>query len=153
VLSVYLNLSFLYWTFTAPQECRSYTLLDNQDRNIKYTGGASALCDVNTFSTGWYRFVGGAGTQLSTTCVDRTDTNNLKCHTHAVSWLNGAHPSVGDRKVTREVCFSWNGDCCAVKTNIEVINCGFFYIYKLVSFSSWCSRRYCGTDVWNQKWT
>ena len=76
----------------------------------------------------------------------RTDTSNLKCHAHGVSWLNGAHPSVGDGKVTREVCFSWSGNCCGVKTNIEVINCGLFYVYKLVSTST-CSYRYCGTDV------
>jgi hypothetical protein len=85
----------LYWTCTALKECRSYTRLDNQNRNIKYTGGKSALCDRG-ISTGWYRFGGDAGTQLSTTCVPRTDTSNRKCHTDAVSWLNGAHPSVSD---------------------------------------------------------
>jgi hypothetical protein len=150
VLPVYLNLFFLYWTFAERQECSCYTLLDNQDRNIKYTGGNSAVCD-DTFSTGWYRFGGDAGTQFPTTCVPRTDASNLMCRTHGVSWLNGAHPSVSDGKVTRTVCFSWSGNCCAVKTNIEVINCGFFYIYKLVSLASWCQRRYCGTDVWNPK--
>jgi hypothetical protein len=147
VLPVYLNLFFLnikYWTFADRQECSSYTLLDNQNRNIKYTGGSSTLCD-SVISTGWYRFDGAAGTQLPTTCVPRTDTSNLKCHTHGVSWLKH-HPSVSDGKVTREVCFSWAGNCCAVRTYIEVINCGFFYIYKLVSTTA-CSYRYCGTDV------
>ena len=71
---------------------------------------------------------------------------NPLLNAHGVSWLNGAHPSVGDGKVTREVCFSWSGNCCGVKTNIEVINCGLFYVYKLVSTST-CSYRYCGTDV------
>ncbi|CAB4037727.1 Hypothetical predicted protein [Paramuricea clavata] len=127
------------------QECSSYTLLDNQDRNIKYTGGSSDLCD-DGISSGWYRFGGAAGSQLSTICVPRKDTSKRKCHTDAVSWLNGAHPSVSDGKVTREVCFSWDGNCCRWNKNIEVINCGLFYIYKLVS-SPVCSGRYCGTDV------
>jgi hypothetical protein len=121
-------------------------LLDNQDRNIKYRSGSSSLlCDKGI--SGWYRFGGDAGTQLSTTCVPRTaDYNNLKCRTHGVSWLNGAHPCVGDGKVTRTVCFSWASSCCLWKKDIEVINCGFFYIYKLV-YPFGCSGRYCGTDV------
>jgi hypothetical protein len=150
VIPLYHNLFFLCWTFIDRQECRSYTLLDNQNRNIKYTGGSSDLCDIG-ISTGWYRFGGDAGTQLSTTCVPRTDTNNRKCHTDAVSWLNGAHPSVNDGKVTRTVCFSWNVNCCKWQRAIDVINCGFFYIYKLVSSPN-CSLRYCGTDVWILKW-
>ena len=127
------------------KECSSYTRLDNQNRNINFTGGKSDLCDSG-ISTRWYRFVGAAGTQLSTTCVPRTDTSNRKCHTDAVSWLNGAHPSVSDGKVTRTVCFSWNGNCCWVKKDIEVINCGFFYVYKFGQTPG-CSIRYCGIDV------
>jgi hypothetical protein len=149
VLSVYLNLFFLYWTFTDRQECSSYTLLDNQDRNIKYRGG-SLLCDSG-ISTRWYRFGGGAGTQLPTTCVDRADTSYLKCRAHVVSWLNGAHPSVVDGKVTRTVCFSWAGKCCWVQKDIEVINCGFFYVYKFGPTPG-CHVRYCGTDVWILNW-
>ncbi|CAB3980004.1 Hypothetical predicted protein [Paramuricea clavata] len=136
---------FKLLNFNSRQECSSYTLLDNKDRNIKYRSGKS-LCDSG-ISTRWYRFGGDAGTQLSTTCVPRgSGINNLKCSTQAISWLNGAHPSVSDGKVTREVCFSWVSSCCSFKKNIEVINCGFFYIYKLVSPPG-CSLRYCGTDV------
>ena len=126
------------------KECSSYTLLDNQNRNIKYRGG-SLLCD-NGISTRWYRFVGAAGTQLPTTCVDRKDTKNPICRAQVVAWLNGAHPSVSDGKVTRRVCFSWDGKCCQWNKNIEVINCGLFYIYKLVP-APVCNGRYCGTDV------
>ena len=140
----------MYCTFTVPQECSNYTLFDNQDRNINYTAGSSTLCDRG-ITTRWYRFGGDAGTQLPTTCVPRTDTNSLICHAHAVSWLNGAHPSVVDGNVTRTVCFSWAGNCCWHRKDIEVINCSFFYIYKLVSPTT-CSVRYCGTDVWILNW-
>ena len=126
------------------QECKGYTLLDNQDRNVKYTGG-SVSCDRSI--SGWHRFDGAAGTQLPTSCISRTDTSTVKCGTHAVSWLNGAHPDVNEGKVTRQVCFSWAGTCCAASSDIEVINCGFYYVYNLTPLSGWCSRRYCGTDV------
>jgi hypothetical protein len=126
---------------------RQLYIADNQDRNIKYRSGKDSLLCDDAFSTGWYRFGGDAGTQLSTTCVPRIhDTNNLKCRTHVVSWLDGAHPSVGDGKVTRTVCFSWNSNCCWSQKDIEVINCGFFYIYKFGPTPG-CSLRYCGTDV------
>ena len=138
-----LNWFLLYYSLAVPQECRSYTLLDNQERNIKYSGG-SAGCDSSI--SGWYRFGGAAGTQLPTSCVPRTNTNINICGTHGVSWLNGAHPSLDEGKVTRQVCFSWESNCCAVDKNIEVINCGIFYIYNLVPLSGWCQRRYCGTD-------
>ena len=124
--------------------CSNYKSLGNKDRNANYVG-SSVMCDSG-LSTEWYRFVGDAGTQISTSCIPRDDTNILKCSTHGVSWLNGAHPSVSEGAVTRTVCFSWNGDCCFHQKDIKVINCGLFYIYKLVSTSA-CNHRYCGTDV------
>jgi hypothetical protein len=150
MLPVYFNFFFLYWTFTARQECSSYTWLVNKDRNINYSSGVNTwLCD-RSISSGWYRFGGDAGTQMSTTCVRGTTYSNLKCRTHGVSWLNGTHPSVAEEKVTRQVCFSYGGTCCWSPKHIEVINCGFFYIYKLVPVT-WCESRYCGIDVWYAK--
>ena len=140
-MHIYLSLSFLVASW---QECTSYTSLGNIDRNVNYVGN-STMCD-NGISTGWYRFVGNAGTQISTSCIPRNDTSILKCSTHGVSWLNGAHPSVSKRNVTRTVCFSWSGNCCWHSKDIQVINCGSFYIYKLVSTGS-CYHRYCGIDV------
>lgn len=144
------KISFLHFTSEVRPECvGGYTVLDSQERNIKYATNSDStwFCD-GSISTGWYRFWGDAGTQLPTSCVQGTTQYNLKCRTHGVSWLNGTHPSVSDGKVTREVCFSYDGECChRSRKNIEVINCGWFYIYKLGS-TPWCNSRYCGTDVW-----
>ena len=52
-----------------------------------------------------------------------------KCGTHATGWLNGAHPSVEEGKVTKKVCFSWRRNCCQWSINIEVLNCGGFFLY------------------------
>lgn len=123
-------------------ECVGYTELNNANRNVKYSSNPGTLCDSG-ISTGWYRFIGDAGDQMSTTCIP----NGHKCSTLAVSWLNGAHPSFSEGKVTREVCFGWAGNCCNHRRNIEIINCaGMFYVYKLVPTDA-CSYRYCGTDV------
>ncbi|XP_028397006.1 uncharacterized protein LOC114520857 isoform X2 [Dendronephthya gigantea] len=127
---------------TDRHECTSYISLSSKDRNVKYMG-AGLLCDRG-IATGWYRFVGDAGTQMSTSCIQ--NRTHRKCSTHGVSWLNGPHPTFDEGKVTRTVCFSWVGVCCNRQRDIEVMNCGFFHIYKLVSTGP-CSHRYCGTDV------
>jgi hypothetical protein len=122
------------------EECNTWTWLTDSTRNINYVS-STVVCD-NNLLTKWYRFGGGAGTQLSTTCIPA----GKKCASHGVSWLNGAHPSVNEGRVTREVCFGYANNCYYVRKNIEVVNCGSFYIYKLVSTGG-CHHRYCGTDV------
>ncbi|XP_028411847.1 uncharacterized protein LOC114534584 [Dendronephthya gigantea] len=131
-------------TCRAVPECNSYTLLDSIDRKVSYVSN-SVMCD-DGLSTGWYRFAGSAGTQMSTSCIPRLNTNIAQCSTHGIPWLNGAHPTINEGKVTRTVCFSWAGNCCNYQLNIEVMNCGLFYIYKLVPTWS-CSYRYCGVDI------
>ena len=100
------------------------------------------LCD-NLLPHGWYRFQGNAGTKMPTSCVAPQ-----KCGTHATGWLNGAHPSVEEGKVTKKVCFSWRRNCCQWSINIEVLNCGGFFLYhfKGTPPEHPCSLRYCGTD-------
>ncbi|CAB3995836.1 Hypothetical predicted protein, partial [Paramuricea clavata] len=127
------------------KECDSYAFLNDTNRNINYTSSGlevSWLCDTK-IPIKWYRFAGNAGTQISRSCPVGGYDKNLKCQTHAVSWLNESHPTVSEGKVTRTVYFSWDGDCYHRKTAIEVINCGFGYIYRLVPVPH-CWIRYCG---------
>ena len=67
-----------------------------------------------------------------------------RCGTAATGWMNGAHPTVAQGKVTRKVCYHW-GRCCYWSNNIEVVNCGLFYVYKL-SRPPQCTLGYCGSD-------
>ena len=71
-----------------------------------------------------------------------------RCGTLATGWLNGCHPSVADGAVTRQVCFSWAGNCCFGLNNIyiNVRNCGGFYVYRLKPLTA-CSYRYCGNGL------
>ena len=66
-----------------------------------------------------------------------------RCKANAPGWLEGSHPTVEQGEVTRKVCFTWNGTCCSWSSNILVLNCGKFYVYKLVPPDSYQSR-YCG---------
>ena len=66
-----------------------------------------------------------------------------RCGTHAPGWLNGSHPSVADGAVQRQVCYHWSSGCCQWQNDIQVRNCGGFYVYKLKP-TRFCSLRYCG---------
>lgn len=124
-----------------PSECQSYQTLNNAERKITFIS-VSYLCD-NTLGPDWFRFQGAAGTRMPTTCPPIA-----RCGTYATGWLNGGHPTVADGKVTRQVCFHYWSQCCQSSTNIEVRNCGPFYVYYLsgTDSASYCQLGYCGTD-------
>ena len=67
------------------------------------------------------------------------------CGTHAALWLNGNHPTESDGIVTRNVCGSWAGSCCAYRLKIQVRQCpGSFYIYKFGQLPG-CHLAFCST--------
>ena len=119
------------------KECSEYTWLRESNRNQKYSG-SDRKCDSSL--SGWYRFGGGAGIKILTSCVSKR-----RCGTYATGWMNGAHPTVAQSKVTRKVCYNWNNNCCQGSNNIEIVNCGQYYVYKL-SPPPLCDLRYCGSD-------
>lgn len=126
--------------FPQHEKCSGYTWLTESSRN-KNSGSVTIGCDSSL--SGWYRFGGAAGTKIATSCVPIN-----KCGTHAPGWMNGAHPTIDDGEVTRTVCYHYFGHCCKWSNNIEVVNCGQYYVYKLMSTppSHPCNLRYCGTD-------
>ncbi|XP_046860933.1 pancreatic secretory granule membrane major glycoprotein GP2-like [Xenia sp. Carnegie-2017] len=119
------------------KECRQYKMLNESNRNVKYRSGRK--CD-RSLTKGWYRFGGGAGTEMPKSCVAKN-----RCGTHASGWLNGTHPTMAEGEVTRKVCYHWKNSCCHWSNDIEVINCGPYFVYKL-SRPRVCSLRYCGTN-------
>lgn len=121
----------------ADPECKNYALLSDSERSVDNVDKLYK-CDKDVITAKWYRFVGDAGNQMPTSCV-----NKLHCGTHAPGWLDGQHPSVGDGVVRRKVCFNWMNKCCYWNKQIEVRNCGKFYVYKLDK-PPVCRLRYCG---------
>ena len=120
--------------------CYHYKNLSDATRKISYlTPFGSELCD-NQLPSGWYRFVGAAGTKMPTTRVPA-----YKCGADWSGWLNGAHPTVEDGEVKRTVCFGDRSTGCKYAINISVKNCSSYYIYQLVQ-PPFCSMRFCSTD-------
>ena len=120
--------------------CYHYKNLSDATRTISYvTPIDSELCD-SQLHKGWYRFVGAAGTKMSTTRVPV-----FSCGTQWSGWLDGAHPTVEDGEVKRTVCFSDRFSGCKHTICINVKNCSSYYIYQLVQPSG-CPSRFCSTD-------
>ena len=95
--------------------------------------------------SGWYRFNGGAGTQMAEVCPKM-----YSCSTNSSGWLNGTHPSVAEGIVKRKVCFlqrasQFFNDCCNHSRTISVRNCGAFYVYGLDPPDYY--SRYCGNGL------
>ena len=122
-------------------ECTNYQALTSADRKVTH-GSSPLLCD-SLLGPAWFRFEGNEGTKMPTSCVPA-----YSCGTHSTGWLNGAHPTVADGKVTRQVCFSWSSNCCTWSINIQVRNCGDYFIYYISGTppKHRCALRYYGTD-------
>ena len=108
--------------------------MQEADRLDSAPGGSKS--DLN-LQFGWYRFNGGAGTMMPTSCKQIN-----KCGTQATSWLQGQHPSVSDGVITATVCFHWKS-CCDFPVSVRIRNCGAFYVYELMRTPY--GLRYCGT--------
>ena len=125
------------WLFDYNLECQTYQTLTSSKRKATW---ATTSVECDSSKSGWYRFTEGAGRKMPTACVPIN-----RCNTRATGWLNGNHPTVAEGQVTRQVCFHWSSDCCLWSTNIQVRNCGEYFVY-LLSGTPGCSLRYCGTD-------
>ncbi|XP_074612974.1 uncharacterized protein LOC141871838 isoform X2 [Acropora palmata] len=129
---------------TVSDECFNFTFLNESNRAV--TNLSSSLDNLSDFKlSGWYRFSGGAGTQMAEACPKM-----YSCSTNSSGWLNGSHPTVAEGIVKRKVCFlqlvsQFFTDCCNQAKTISVRNCGGFYVYRLDP-SDYYSR-YCGNGL------
>jgi hypothetical protein len=124
---------------TLPSQCTSYTINNDSTRNIAY--GTGSFCD-NTLTSGWYRFMGGAGTQITTTYVSR-DT----CATYYGGSYNGSVPSTVGTTTLGTLCLNNNGYLCYAAWSgslIAITNCSGYYVYYLSPIAN-CNSRYCTT--------
>ena len=124
--------------------------MDDPKRSRNYSsadGYASPSCDQNSVQgdwmggDSWYRFQEPAGTQLASSVVPI-----YHCGTSATGWLNGTHPAVLGENTTQQICFHWNSDSCYWDTDVEIMNCGGYYLYKMKA-TPVCSLKYCAQDI------
>jgi len=127
-----------------PSECTSYTTNDDPTRNIAYTiSCGNCHCDTS-LSPGWYRFLGSAGTRLST-----FPSNMYSCGVYYPGWFNGSLPTTVGASTSGNMCFSYGGNICYTQPSantIMVTNCGDYYVFFLTTLSS-CGYRYCTTWI------
>ena len=138
-----------------PSQCTNYNLMNDPKRRYDYVKKGELFCDKadgyshfkptssDWVGSGWYRVTGQAGTSLSThayTWVFKS-ANDGTCGTHFGSHITGTHPSTLGQTGTMKICFKLN---CkgGYKHDIDVTNCGSFYVYKLPGINN-CSWRYC----------
>ncbi|XP_036420917.1 uncharacterized protein LOC118804532 [Colossoma macropomum] len=131
-------------TFTNPSydPCNNYNELDDQRRGTNFTyNNLWWMGDSNWNWNGWYRLLyKGNNIRMPESCV-----NQLMCGANVPLWLNGSHPRLEDGVVTRQVCGSWNNDCCYYNSYlIQVKACpGNYYVYEFVnpaiSNSAYCA--------------
>ena len=131
-----LNHFFAFIT-TASYECRFYKILKGGDRSVDNKVNKKICDDVLDFNS-WYRFMGGAGTQLSTSCVPLN-----RCGTTFPVWMDGEYPTEDEGRVKRRVCLKDINSCCRLETVISVRKCGGFYVHKF-PLPPYCPGRYCG---------
>ena len=123
-------------------ECVNYMTLSDPTRAMSHTTvKGEEQWDVDL--SGWYRFQGAAGDRMAESCVPFE-----RCGGMASGWLKGGHPKEGNGVVQRKVCFSWlsgSNACCKWSLEIDVRNCGPFYVYRFRSAADVGeSARYCG---------
>ena len=121
-----------------PPQCTDYIELGEADRNVDWAYDYARCDDWIPAEGDWYRFVGAAGTQMP-----EYDPDEYGCGTHAAGWLDGVHPATPGETVTQPVCYSWTPGPCWQTNDIEITNCGGYYVYQLYRPLS-CSYRYCG---------
>ena len=131
------TLVYNLFIITSLIECTDYMTLSDPTRAQSFVSKyGTDQCDREL--SGWYRISGKAGDRMPDSC-----TLSSRCGTAATGWFKGAHPTVADGVVQRKACFSWQGACCRWSTNINVRNCGGFYVYKF-GVPPLCQARYCG---------
>ena len=124
------------------RECVDYRALNQDDRAMSNSDQSNVKCDggesENIVPSAWYRMTGDSGNQIPDNCVPVK-----RCGTSAPGWLNGAHPTVEEGVLNQTICYHWSGNCCNWKNNINIRNCGDYYVYQLVPPPA-CPLRYCG---------
>ena len=124
-----------------PAECTNYEVLDDPRRNFNQDVIEPFLDDDvsqvankhNWKGTNTYRIMAPAGTQIKEGCV----AGENACGGYGQGYITaGTHPAVENEQAKLTVSFK-NGAVCPpasfyLEVEIEVINCGTYYVYDLL---------------------
>ncbi len=121
-----------------PPECQNPVLLSEADRAASFNDGPGGVQKCDKTGDKWHRFTGAAGTKMPT-----SPPSVWSCGTDAPGWMKGEYPGVDDGIVDLSVCFAWIGNACEWSADIQLRNCGDFYVFRLPDPPETCLR-YCG---------
>ncbi|KAK3728377.1 hypothetical protein QZH41_006206, partial [Actinostola sp. cb2023] len=97
----------------AAEECSSYTIINDETRNVNYVNSGTPKCD-NNIITKWYRLTGASGVRMPTTCVP-----GKSCGTEASGWMPEPHPTVANGISAVAVHYSFKNKCKYSAANIR----------------------------------
>ena len=144
LIAVYLNVCVCQ-TINCNNCCSNatYKEINEPRRSIKsvWQQGQLPLCDRNLRS-GWYRFRSDAGGKVM---MPETTVPEYHCGTHDPIWLNGSHPTVAEGNVVRQACINSFDVVCDDTIDINVTNCGDYYVYYLRR-TFYCAVAYCAGE-------
>ncbi|XP_071136701.1 uncharacterized protein [Mytilus edulis] len=127
---------------TAIDPCTSYSTVhrsDSRGTNCFVEQKSTAVCD-RLLKPGWYKAeANGISLEMASSCPPM-----YSCGTESQLWMDGKSSSVSDGVVNRKVCIrdTAPNDCCNVSMQIQMKNCGSFYVYNL-NYTDGCNRAYC----------
>ena len=124
-----------------PAECLGYTELKEADRAFTFNDGPGKITKCDKTADAWHRFLDPAGAVLPL-----APPTIYSCGTDAPGWMMGAYPTPEDGIVARTVCYAWQGDPCTWTNDIQVLNCGAYFVFKLPTPPD-CALRYCGAPL------
>jgi len=84
--------------------CHHYQHLTDAERKHDNAVISSGKCDSDLYRKGWHRFQGAAGKKMAT-----KSPGSDKSGAPFPAWLRGAHPTVAEGIVTRNVCINKRG--------------------------------------------
>ena len=125
------------------KECINYKELNDASR--REDAHAGDYCDQLVSETispdwagkSWYRVTGEAGN-----LIPQIQTYYQRCGTEYSGYLNDSYPLNQWENKNGTVCFTDGENSCAFEKDIEVTNCGTYYVYLLDDVDK-CNARYC----------
>lgn len=126
-----------------------YTVLNDAWRSVNnhvssFNDWKNIHCDIN-LPTGWYRIqYNGVDHKIPNYCPLPNVDVPLICGSHVPMWYNGPMPQNAGDVTSGRACGNWYGNCChfEVPDDIQVKNCGSYFIYRLES-TPFCNTTYC----------
>ena len=133
--------TFLSPLVAVPAECSNYEVLDDPRRHYSQDviepfldDDVSELANKNNWKgRNFYRIMAPAGTKIKEGCV----AGESACGGYGQGYITaGTHPAVENERAKLTVSFK-NGAVCPpasfyLEVEIEVINCGTYYVYDLL---------------------